>query len=434
MINFAEPGLARTSDNVLHVVWHRPVAALREDLVHSAISPAGAVVGNPVTIQGGWNSLNQRPDLVVSPDGNSLRLFFAGLHSTTPGDPLNGGQLLTVTAGRDGRTWSAPQRATAGNYTSYASSGIGAGIGRNGTVSVSAGDPGNFFRVGGGPEFRYETGNYVYDPDIGVDSVSGQAVLAWFSNVNNNNGLYAQAIGPGGLVGGRVYLPGSANANRTTANQPIQRTPVTGRIGADGVYLAYGPGYPTRSRVNLLRFGGQPLAVGRGNSIENVNIAPAPEGRLWIMWSDRGRLTGRAAIHAVRTNRRATRVGTPATIAPPAGTVSVFGVHGEGSLGTLDLFAMAGNATNGVALWHTQVLPTLELEAKGGNGVVTVKVTDAGDPVAGVIVVVAGKKGVTNSRGAAKIKVQQRGAVTAKASKRGYKADKDRTRVKQKRR
>ena len=387
-----------------------------------------------MTIQGGWNSLAQRPDLVVSPDGNTLRLFFAGLRSTNSGDPLNG-HLFMTTAGRDGRTWSAPQRATAGTYPSYGSQGIGAGIARNGTTSVSTGDPGNIFRVGGGAEFRYETrGCCVYDPDIGVDSVSGQAVLAWFSNVNNNNGLYAQAIGPSGLVGARVYLPGSANANRTTANQPIQRTPVTGRIGADGVYLAYGPGYPTRSRVNLLRFGGQPLAVGRGNSIENVNIAPAPEGRLWLMWSDRGRLSGRVAIHAVRTNRRATRVGTPTTIAPPAGTVSIFGVHGEGSIGTLDLFAQVGTATNAVATWHTQVLPTLQLEAKGGNGVVTVKVTDAGDPVAGVIVAVAGKKGVTNSQGAARVKVQQRGVVTAKASKRGYKADKDRTRVKQKRR
>src|SRR5262245_8533912 len=301
MVNFAEPALARTSDRVLHVVWHRQAGTLQEDLVHSAISAAGAVVGSPVTIQGGWNSLNQRPDLVVSPDGNSLRLFFSGLHSTTPGDPLNAGHLLTVTAGRDGRTWSAPQRATTADHPTYGANGIGAAVDRNGTPISAAGDPGNIFRfgVGVGPDFAYENrGCCVYEPDIGVDSVSGQAVLAWFSNVNGNNGLYSQAIASTGLVGARVYLPGSANANRTTANQPLQRTPITGRIGADGVYLAYGPGYPTRSRVNLLRFGGQPLTVGRGNTIENVNIAAAPEGRLWIMWSDRGRTTGRPAIHA----------------------------------------------------------------------------------------------------------------------------------------
>jgi hypothetical protein len=430
-VNFAEPGLARTSDGVLHVVWHRPVSALSEDLVHSAVSPAGALVGSPVTIQGGWVALNQRPDLVVSPDGNSLRLFLAGLHSTSPGDPLNSGELLTETAGRDGLSWSGLQRATSTHAAAYGSSGIGAAMAPNSTPIVATGDPDNIahFGVGGGA-FRYETRSCcVYDPDVGVDSQSSQAYVAWFSLVNGNTGLYAQAITPSGPTGSRIYLPGSANGDRSTANQPLQRTPITGRIGSSGVFVAYGPGYPTRKRVDLLRLGApKPLVVGRGQSIENVNIAPAPEGRLWVMWSDGTRL------FAVRTNRAATRVGPRVQVAAPPGTVSLFGVFGEGSLGKLDLLAQAGTVSNQVALWHTQVLPPLTVDATGGVGKVTVKVTDAGDPLAGVLVTVAGHRAKTNGKGVAVVKVKQKGTVTAKASKGGYRRDSDRARVRQKKR
>ena len=128
-----------------------------------------------------------------------------------------------------------------------------------------------------------------------------------------------------------MYLPGSANAG------PDDREPASAADRGDGahrrcgVYLAYGPGYPTRRRVNLLRFGGQPQMVGRGNTIENVNVAPAPEGRLWIMSSD-PRAAERSTEHPRRAeaDQAATRVGPVTLIAPPSGTVTVFGVHGEG--------------------------------------------------------------------------------------------------------
>jgi hypothetical protein len=427
-INFAEPGLARTSDGVLHVVWHRPVSSSREDLMHSAISPAGAAVGDPVAIQSGWRTLNQRPDLVVSPDGSTLRVFFAGLHSLDSGDPLNG-PLMTAAAGRDGRTWSAPARVTSTNVQSYASSGIGAAMGTDGTPIVSEGDPGNIFHYGiGGADFPYETrGCCVYDPDIGVDAQTGQAYLAWFSLVNGSHGLYTQAITPSGRSGSAAYLAGSATDDRNSASQPLQRTPISGRLGAPGVYVAYGPGYPSRRQVNLLRIGGSsPLVAGRGQSIENVNVSRAPEGRLWVIWSDGD------AIFVVRTNKAATRVGPRVRVNRPPGAVSTFGLFGEGSPGKLDLFAQTGTATNQVGLWHTQVLPPLVIEATGGLRKVAVKVTDAGDPLSGVRVTVAGRSAVTNVRGVATITVKQKGNVTAKATKGGYRADTDKTRVRQK--
>jgi hypothetical protein len=247
-------------------------------------------------------------------------------------------------------------------------------------------------------------------------------VLAWFSLGEASDGTYARAITPSGLSGTTVFLPGSATADRRSANPPLQRTAITGRIGG-GVYIAYGVGYPSRTSVALLRFGGGSLTVGRGAGIENIDISPAPEGRLWIMWSDGPRIV------VLRTNKAATRVGPRVAINRAPGSVSVFGLFGEGSLGTLDLIANSGNASNAVALWHTQVLPPPELRSKGGRGTVSATVTDAGDPVAGAAVTAAGRHGVTSGQGVATLKVARAGQVKVKATKAGYRAASASTRV-----
>jgi hypothetical protein len=397
--------------------------------MHSAISPAGALVGSAVAIQSGWNSQNPRPDLVVSPDGSTLRVFFAGLRSLVTGDPFSE-QLMTATAAGDGRSWSGPQRVTSASHPSYASSGIAAATGPGGTPIVAEGDAGNLFHFGiGGPDYAYETrvGLSVYDPGIGVDASGGQAVIAWFSLGDASDGTYAQAISPSGLAGSPQFMPGSATADRRSANPPLQRTAITGRLGASGVYIAYGAGYPSRKSVDLLRFGAsKPLVLGHGSNIDNIDVAKAPQGRVWLMWSDSGK------IYAVRTNKAATRVGARVAVTPPRGAVSIFGVWGDGSLGNLDLITSVGTASNAVAFWHTQVLPPLDVEASGGFGTVKVKVTDAGDPVPGVLVTVAGHHAVTNGSGSASFHLKQKGTVKVKATKKGYRGDTDRARIKQK--
>jgi hypothetical protein len=113
------------------------------------------------------------------------------------------------------------------------------------------------------------------------------------------------------------FLPGSATPDRRSANPTLQRTAITGRLGAGGVYVAYGSGYPSRTGVVLGRVGGGSLTVGRGTSIDNVDVAPAQEGRLWVMWSDGSKL------YAVRTNRAVTRVGPRVAVNRPPGSVSV---------------------------------------------------------------------------------------------------------------
>src|SRR5262245_18466838 len=85
VVNFAEPGLARTGDGVLHVVYTRRNGA-KEDLVHLEISPAGQVGADTVAL-GGWSAMSH-PDMLRMPDG-SLRAFFGGIRSTNPGEANN---------------------------------------------------------------------------------------------------------------------------------------------------------------------------------------------------------------------------------------------------------------------------------------------------------------------------------------------------------
>jgi hypothetical protein len=230
-------------------------------------------------------------------------------------------------------------------------------------------------------------------------------------------------------------LPGSVVDGQ--ASQPLQRTPVTGRIGAPGVYVAYGAGYPSVTTVNLFRVGSGARVVARATGASNVNVAPAPEGRLWVMWQVGVR------YFATRSNRAATRFGPVTAIAAPAGTVSTFGLWGEGSLGRLDLLAHTGTVSNQVSFWHTQVLPRLDVTAPkavalpakaGAKATVRVKVTDVGDPVAGVRVTFAGQTKPTNLQGVATFPVRRGGKFAAAAQRPGYRPDRAAVTVRKKRR
>ena len=165
----------------------------------------------------------------------------------------------------------------------------------------------------------------------------------------------------------------------------------------------------------LWRFGGGSKTVAKGADVEDVNVAAAPEGRLWVVWHEGGSKT----IYAARTNKAATRLGAIAKVAPAKGTSSIWKLKGEGSRGPLDVLASVTTGSSR-ASWHTQVWPTLSLTAKTANGAVTFTVTDAGDPVAGARVAYAGKAATSNAQGVARVTVQGAPASKATATKAAY--------------
>ncbi|MGZ8694068.1 MAG: hypothetical protein ACXWYS_01375, partial [Gaiellaceae bacterium] len=270
----AEPGLARTPDGRLHVAWQH-VAGAQAQLLHQAISRTGDPVGTPDAVAGGWQAINPHVELVAA--GSQLRAVWAGAAQGAPSGPL-------VSSAAIGGAWSVPTPMTTA-LTAASATGIGAGAARDGTVAAAHGDaaPGtNRFRVGTGAEAAFETaGCCATEPDVAVDEVTGRLFLAWHSTAPARRGLWTQEISTTGLVGTRAHVPGSSNADGSASIPPGQRTAIAARIGAGGVYVAYGAGYPVFESVNLLRLGRTPVVVARSNRIEHVSVAPGPQGRLW---------------------------------------------------------------------------------------------------------------------------------------------------------
>ena len=410
VINFAEPGLARTGDGVLHVVYTRRNGN-REDLIHLEVTPAGQLGPDAVAI-GGWSAMSH-PDLLRMPDG-SLRAFFGGIRSTNVGETNK--RLSTATAPAAGTPWTLKSGDVVQAPSAYATGVAGAGLAKDGTPistwSVSPGLGYHYGINGGDPDRAIpQTGCCLYTPEIAVDSASGQAWVGFHSNENAGPGLYVKAIGTAGPQGGRKLAQGSVIGKSSI--YPGNRTSMTGRIGAGGVYLFYGQGYPTFKTLALWKVDTpKPGLVIKADRNEHANIAAAPDGRLWLMWEQNG------VIYAARTNRAASRVGAVNAVRPPSGA-TIYRLNGEGSAGPLDLIANM-QAAGGQALWHQQVWPKLSLTGSRSGANVVFRVTDAGDAVAGATVKAGGKTLKTNARGTATLANAPRGRVKASASKAAY--------------
>ena len=208
------------------------------------------------------------------------------------------------------------------------------------------------------------------------------------------------------------YLPGSASESRDSAISTDQRIGITGRVGAPGVYVAFGAGYPTWKSLWLWEHGAGKAKKLWTGTVRRTSIAAGPGGRLWVMWVSSGE-----TIYAMRSNPSATKFGAVVRVRAPAKTETVWKIFGEGSRGPLDLFVSV-STPGSLAFWHTQVLPGLTLSCKGGD-VVARTVTDAGDPVGGAKVKVGGKTLTTSGRGKASVDLPA-GSYKAVATKAGY--------------
>lgn len=408
--NTNQVGLARTADGALHVVWIRKNGT-KQDLVHGRISPAGAVVGGATPVVSGWSALADA-SVLASPSG--LQVLFSGLRSTDTSDPYAGGTVYTATGSAGGGAWTLGPAAAAPS-SAYASDVVAGTFGKDGgPVSAWAGTPGTFVHVGvdaATPNVLVQKACCGYQTGLATDSSTGDVVLAWFSNASGGYGVHTRTVAP--ALGTDRYLPGSSDAARKSAVSPDQQVAATGRIGAPGVYVAYGIGYPTWKALAVWQHpSGKTIRVWNG-TVRHYSIAAGPDGRLWAMWAD-GSL-----LYASRSNPAATLFGAAVTVKPPAGTDIIWKVQGEGSRGPLDLLVSV--TTSGVAYWHTQVPPGLTLVAKRAAkpGQATFTVLDAGDPVKGATVKVGGRAHTTTGNGAVTVTLAP-GPHQAVASEAGY--------------
>jgi hypothetical protein len=412
--NIDEIGLARTLDNVLHVVYESQGAIdpTHPDIFQRPIGVDGTV-GAGVAVQSNWASLSS-PDLVTTPDGGGLAAFFGGIRSTDPGETHQEMNLATSPDG--GATWSLAPSSVVAPGAAYAApaaatrlgdvywegwGGTGAGAFVHRGISASTPNVSLQDRIGGGC--------CGYDVNLATDTSTNTVLAAWYSNATANQGVFAQVFDAAGTpVGSPTLMPGSTTLyqGNTESSSGLERVPLVAVPGRHFA-LAYPSGYPSSKNIVVWvppSATSTKIATVNGN-VAGVGLAAGADGRLWVAWSQS------TTLFARRSNAAGTAWGAIVHIGPPKNTASIWKVDADVNPGgPLDLFVNL-DSPNSTAFWHTQVLPGLSLAASPGTlhrkakTKVTFVAADAGDPLAGVTVKVGSVSGTTASDGKVTLKL-----------------------------
>jgi hypothetical protein len=401
-VNTNEVALARGRDGQLHVAWKRQTTPDKMDLLYTIIDASGNVVVEAGFIVEGWNSLTV-PALVTDRDGR-LRVVFSGMSGANR-SPYNTGSVYGASSS-DGRSWKlVPGQLST---SAYAYTGpTAAAIDGRGVPVVAWGGSVQMGLAAKAQPRDLQTGCCSYNPGLATDGETGEVVVGWFSNADKQLGIFAETVSP------------SANEKTLVPVAVDQQIPISGRIGAAGVFVAYCEGYPTAKSVDVWQYGqAKPKVISAANGGCHAHISAGPEGRLWMVWSSENKL------FAARSNRAASRWSLPIALGSPTGWDTIYRVKGEGSAGPLDVFAHVSTG-GAISTWQTHVLPSLAvsttpavLPARGGT--LTFTVSDAGDPVTAATIQVAGQNLTTDSQGHASIKLRKGGATPVSVTAPGY--------------
>jgi hypothetical protein len=390
-------GLARTADGVLHVIWNR--GATPTSIFETRLSPAGRATGTS-TVASGWDG-NGGLALLTMPD-KSLRLFAAG--GTHPNSPAYG--INTLTAPAAGGAWKLDSGVYWGGAVAGAAGAIGAALTKDGT-------PATAWRgyAGVGLPAQYPPNAYEADmtySQLAADASTGAVVMGGLT-ISGKGGVYVQQVLPS--LGSKVVLPLASSLNDWNAS-------LSGRVGAAGVYVAYADG----KAAHLYRYGGGSKTFARG-AFTSASACPGPDGRLWVAWGGSA-----AGLFVTRSSRAVGAFERVQKLALPHGTDGFTFLQCEGSDGPLDLFADA-NVGGATGFWHTRLLAQMSLRAHSVKTKVTLVVRDAGDPLAGVSINLAGHRLKTDAKGQASVTLRA-GTYSAHATAPGYAAATARVTVK----
>jgi hypothetical protein len=132
-------------------------------------------------------------------------------------------------------------------------------------------------------------------------------------------------------------------------------------------------------------------------------------------------------VLARRSNPQVSAWGAVVSASGPSGASDAWKLAAAGQSGPVDVLA-SFTTPSGLATWHTQLQPGISLTAKPRalshkHGVhMTFHALDAGSPLSGVAISLAGKHATTNGAGVASIDAGPIPAnhATATASKGGY--------------
>ena len=359
----ANLGLARGKDGMLHVLWAGPLGRGYSAIYDTPIAASGAV-GKAQAVVSGWVSV-QPPRAAAAPDG-SIHALISGQKTNANNDPFSG---LNEAIGPG--SWKLGPKAFGRSSITVASNAdVATGILKNGQlVSAWQSAASLLFQVGVDPNTQPQdiTPSDLGDsPVLAVDPGTGAAVIAYHGVKDGQN--YFRQIAPS--VGQPQAIPGSKGDGPTIAAR-----------SAGGVFTAFVEG----GRVVLYQLGGKARKVPmpKGARVLTASVAAGPDGRLWVFYGDEQK------TYVTRSSRHVSGWEPVQALKSPPKTVQYFRLEGEGSAGSLDLFAditVDGQTKDGSYATHVQPklsLGTSKRAGKKGATLVTVHVTDAGDPVAG---------------------------------------------------
>jgi hypothetical protein len=408
-------GTARTAGGTLNVIWNR--GASTTSIFDTRISPGGKILGT-ATVATGW--VGDGGLALLDMPNNTLALFAAGGLKPTLGSQ-DGINVLTAPA--SGASWTLTRNVAWGQIFARDASYVGATLTSTGQVVTAWGDG---YHVGLGPGGAKPA---IY-PDMGsadlaTDQKTGAVVEAGVT-ISGQGGTYVRRLLPS--PGPATYL--------VSASDNAQSSGVAARIGAPGVYVAWADG--NAETVKLTRYLGPtqtlvhgPLPGGGLGGANTTNVFAAPGGRLWVAWwADRSNY-----VFVTRSNEAVSRWEPVQTLTLPAnnnGVLPTSQIQGNGSTGPLDLFIDTTIGNEG-GFMYTRVRALFELresvvkyfktaktKTAPVRALVDLSVRDAGDPVAGVHVSVAGKHLVTGAKGLVTLPLVPGSSYTASAGAPGY--------------
>lgn len=393
--NIAEPGLYRTADGVLHVLY-RSNGGATDGIAFTNISSTGKVIaqGSAVT---GWASLPEDPKVIAGP-GGGMRLVFGGLIGET-GNPYNSGQMFSSLSDASGTSWTLQPGALTESGYAYSSYGTGATTLADGVTPMVSFPLSNglTWNAGGAPtDSTYDFGTCcTYHTSLARDGDSVWSAFYANGSDDAHNGIFLKQLLP--TVGETVKAPLSTTGG--DALEPSGAVPLLTRP-TGGVYAAYCVGYPICTKLAVWRVGtAKPTLVKAMGGAQEYAMSIGPGGRIWLAWSE----SNTNIVHATHTGTTGTTFGAVSTIKPPHGA-TIYGIAVDASDGSADVIV-----DDGAALFHQQVLPGLTLKAspeswkRAKKQKVVFTVTDAGDEVKGATVTAGGESCTTKASGTCSI-------------------------------
>lgn len=399
------------TDNAL-IVWHRQVKPGTFTYETVEYSAKGTVIGAPSQAldSSKWSSLLSEPAIVS--DGSEPLIIFEGGGSMPPyNDGCIVGDLLTP-AGWKLQPWSLSRNC---NVPGVAATDAPGGV-------VSAAWPGggwNGYPIDHGVQYRIGT-----SPSFPATGLDGRIPAKVEDSNVSKTGEVSDLAG-----NGHVYVVWALTAaplsdagyyvKDVTANSPVQRVPGTGETSVTpntgvfsllgvtntnthgGVWILYCTNTPVCS-LRMWRVGAaRAIVVPDSSHAENYSISAGPDGRLWIAWTSS---QYPYKMYTVRTNKADTRFGPIVTYGEPCDSPG-WPALTSGSFARVDVAMMCTDTAGVMAEYAMQSLAELSVRASTpsitntASHSVTFTVTDAGDPVAGATVSVAGVKGKTGPSG-----------------------------------